>query len=62
VKTRTDIVGIVIKLVDNCVHEGLSFFDSIVGFPVSTDKSLVSGEEVSQKKGIEHIFFCKANL
>ena len=48
-----------IKFVDNAVHESLSLLDSVVGFPVSTDESLVSGEEVSQKKGIEHIFFVK---
>ena len=46
-ETSTDIVGIVIKFVDHAVHQGLSFLDSIVGFPVSTNESLVSGEKVS---------------
>jgi hypothetical protein len=58
-ESGTDIVGIVIKFVDHAVHQGLSFLDSIVRFPVTADESLVSGEEIFQKKSIEHIFFLK---
>ena len=58
-ETSTNIFRIVIEFVDNTLHQGLSLLDSIVGFPVSTDESLVSGEEVSQKESIEHIFFLK---
>lgn len=62
VRYGTDIVGVVIQLVNGLLHKGFSLLDTIVRFPVTTDESLISGEEVSEDKGIEHIFEKKSKF
>lgn len=38
------------------LDKGFGLLDTIVRFPVTADESLISGEKVSEDKGIEHIF------
>ena len=53
---RTDIISIVIELVNGLLDEGFGFLDAVVRFPVAANESLISRKEVSEEKGIEHIF------
>ena len=39
---------IVGEFIDGLFHEGFGLLETIVGLPVSSDESFVSGEEVSQ--------------
>lgn len=48
-KECTNIVMIVVEFVDGLFHEGFSLFDTIVGLPVTTNESFISGEKVSQQ-------------
>jgi len=45
------------EFVNGVFYQGFGLFKTIVGLPVATNESFVSGKQVSQKESIEHIFF-----
>lgn len=58
----TNIVSVEVEFIDGLFHQGFGFLKAVVGLPIATDESFISGKEISQEESIEHIFFFFTNL
>lgn len=56
IKDNTNVVRVVVKFIDSLFDNSCRFFNSIVGLPISSNKSFVSREKIPEQNSIEHIF------